>query len=119
MINVYPIKGGYRRGFIVTGHAEYAPHGMDIVCASISAITQTVVMGLETVAVIEKNVKNGYMMVEIPNPSDITDVLIDMMVNGLQHISKQYREYVQVWKDGHIDEDERVQRGYRTTQSAR
>jgi len=119
MINVYPLKGGYGNGFIVTGHAGYAPHGADIVCASVSAVTQTIVMGLEKVAIVEKNVKSGYMLIEIPAPSDVTDILIDMMVEGLLHISLQHKDYLQVWKDGYIDEDARVQRGYRTTQSTR
>lgn len=32
------------------GHANYAPHGQDIVCASVSAILQTAVLGLEAIA---------------------------------------------------------------------
>jgi uncharacterized protein YsxB (DUF464 family) len=32
------------------GHANYAPHGQDIVCASISAILQTAVLGLQNLA---------------------------------------------------------------------
>ena len=34
-------------GFSVTGHANTAPHGQDIVCAGISALTQTAVLGLD------------------------------------------------------------------------
>jgi uncharacterized protein YsxB (DUF464 family) len=34
----------------VKGHAGYAPHGHDIVCAAVSAILQTAVLGLESVA---------------------------------------------------------------------
>jgi uncharacterized protein YsxB (DUF464 family) len=34
----------------VKGHAGYAPHGQDIVCAAVSAILQTAVLGLESVA---------------------------------------------------------------------
>lgn len=34
----------------VKGHSGYAPHGQDIVCAAVSAILQTAVLGLESIA---------------------------------------------------------------------
>lgn len=34
----------------VDGHADYAPHGQDIVCAGISAITQSCALGLQAIA---------------------------------------------------------------------
>lgn len=34
----------------VDGHADYAPHGQDIVCAGISAIMQTCALGLQAIA---------------------------------------------------------------------
>lgn len=34
----------------VKGHANYAPHGKDIVCAGISAIVQTCALGLQAIA---------------------------------------------------------------------
>lgn len=34
----------------IKGHAGYAPHGQDIVCAAISAIAQTAVLGIESIA---------------------------------------------------------------------
>ncbi len=37
------------QGFIVSGHAEYDEPGRDIVCAAVSALTQSVVLGLEEV----------------------------------------------------------------------
>lgn len=34
----------------VDGHANYGAHGSDIVCAGVSAILQTAVLGLEAIA---------------------------------------------------------------------
>ena len=31
----------------VIGHAEYAPHGQDIICAAVSALLQTFIMSVE------------------------------------------------------------------------
>ena len=51
MIHVKPITidtvESYRLGFIVEGHAEFAPHGQDIVCAGVSAIVQAAILGIE------------------------------------------------------------------------
>ena len=38
------------KGFIVKGHADYAPYGEDIICSAVSAIVQTAQMGLERLA---------------------------------------------------------------------
>ena len=34
----------------VSGHANTAPHGSDIVCAAVSAITLTLIRGLKNIA---------------------------------------------------------------------
>lgn len=34
----------------IKGHANYAEHGQDIVCAGVSAIIQTAILGLEEIA---------------------------------------------------------------------
>ena len=36
------------RGFLSAGHADWAEEGSDIVCAAVSALTQTCVNALET-----------------------------------------------------------------------
>ena len=41
------ISGGEIRGFDVSGHAEYAPYGEDIVCAAVSILTIATVNSLE------------------------------------------------------------------------
>jgi len=40
-------SGGLVRGFSIRGHADAATHGTDIVCAAISALSQTAILGLE------------------------------------------------------------------------
>lgn len=34
----------------INGHANYAEHGQDIVCAGVSAIIQSAILGLEEIA---------------------------------------------------------------------
>jgi uncharacterized protein YsxB (DUF464 family) len=42
-------KDGYIE-IVADGHANSAPHGQDIICASVSAILQTAILGLEAIA---------------------------------------------------------------------
>lgn len=37
-------------GILIRGHADYAPRGLDIVCAGVSAIIQAAVCGLREIA---------------------------------------------------------------------
>jgi len=47
MITVTIVKDGFDyKGIRSEGHANYAPHGQDIVCASISALIQTAIQGI-------------------------------------------------------------------------
>lgn len=45
-IQVWRDTAGHARRLLVKGHAGYAGHGQDIVCAAVSAIAQTAVLGL-------------------------------------------------------------------------
>lgn len=42
-------KGGYSQ-ITISGHANYAANGKDIVCAGISAINHTMILGLKAIA---------------------------------------------------------------------
>lgn len=48
MITVTLLRDARRhiRAFHAEGHAAYAPHGRDIVCAAVSALTQCALLGL-------------------------------------------------------------------------
>ncbi|HBG01499.1 MAG TPA: ribosomal-processing cysteine protease Prp [Firmicutes bacterium] len=45
----YRAKEGGWQGFRAHGHTNYAQHGEDIVCAAISVLTQTAILGLTRV----------------------------------------------------------------------
>ena len=47
---LYTAEGGQVTGFLCAGHAAYADEGQDIVCAAVSALTETCVNALERVA---------------------------------------------------------------------
>jgi uncharacterized protein len=99
MITVRPVKGAYTNGYLVEGHAGFAPHGQDIVCSAVSALTQTTLLSLERYGVIEKHVESGNMQVAVPEPNTYTQVLINSMVHGLIHIERAYNQFLHVEKE--------------------
>lgn len=80
--------------FTVSGHADTAPHGQDIVCAAVSAIVQTAIMGVERIA-------HGPSAITRPGDvrwqgvvDDVAEGIIETMLLGLQDIADQYPETV-------------------------
>lgn len=90
----------------VSGHAQYAPTGTDIVCAGVSALTQALVITLEAFEVQRKCVRVEPGNVQIVCASSaFTDVLFYHTVLGLIHIARQYPKYVQMCTEGFFADD--------------
>ena len=62
----------YSNEIKVRGHANYAPHGQDIVCAGVTALTQTLVESLKTLTgnEIKYDMSPGRVDIEIENPDE-------------------------------------------------
>lgn len=84
----------------VSGHAEYAEHGKDIVCAAVSTLTQVFIASVEelTAADIKHAVNSGYTVIDIKESTERAQVLIDSFFIGCQMVAEQYPEYVRVTK---------------------
>lgn len=88
--------------FQATGHADYAPHGEDIVCAAVSALVQTTVLGLAHHVGIkpEIKVKAGYLRCNIPENAAKKKaevrLLLEVMLTGLREIKKEYPKYLEL-----------------------
>ncbi|SNX55159.1 ribosomal-processing cysteine protease Prp [Thermoanaerobacterium sp. RBIITD] len=89
--------------FVIKGHAGYDVYNKDIVCAGVTAVAQTAILGIEllhTVS-IDKMIDDGYMHVEIKDNGSNEDkiklcAIIDTMILGLKDIEKDYPKYVRV-----------------------
>jgi len=87
-------------------HAGFADYGKDIVCAGISSITQTAVLGIKKLTKIEHNFvvdeKKGFLSLEIFDSNvksqDFHDaqVILKTMFCGLEDLAKQYPKYVKL-----------------------
>lgn len=95
-------SAGQVEAFAVTGHAGYAEAGQDIVCAGVSAITLTTVLGLENVLGIEcaGKQRDGRLICRLPRmPEHLrekADLLLTTMIVGLQAVKESYADYVRI-----------------------
>lgn len=93
-------RAGELCGFISAGHAEYGEEGEDIVCAAVSALTETCVNALESVAHITPKIKSGggFLAAALPKGEETRDaqVLLQGMRQGLKDIAAEYPSYIRL-----------------------
>ncbi len=77
----------------VSGHADTAPKGADIVCAAVSALTLTLLRGLREIACMElyESVEPGNVCIEWQTVNDTGKALIDTWFLGLCGIAAEYQ----------------------------
>ncbi len=98
--------GDRSKGFVIRGHAGAAEPGQDLVCASISALTQTALLGLDaflTVKPVWKMGNDGYLecwLSEGLSPADLekAEVIMGTLELGLKSIEEGYGQYLKVSK---------------------
>lgn len=90
-------------GFEVSGHSGYAEVGKDIVCAAVSAIVQTAILGLTDVVGIEVvyHQRSGKARCRLPEwlTGDLrreANIVLETMLCGLKSIQEGYGPYIKV-----------------------
>jgi uncharacterized protein YsxB (DUF464 family) len=103
MINVtFAIKGNDIIGFEVRGHAGYAPIGKDIVCAAVSILAQSTVIGLEKIAKVKGSyeVDAGYLRYTLldytANNAIQAQALLQTMQFTVEELASQYEKFINV-----------------------
>ncbi len=86
-----------------SGHTGYACEGEDIVCAAVSSIIQTAVLGVLMLAKVDAEVKrgDGYLLVKIPkNLSEDRkrdcNLLLNAAILGVSDIREEYSDYIEL-----------------------
>lgn len=85
-------------GIIVDGHAGYAEHGKDIVCAAVSVLTQNLINSIEslTIDMIDYEIDEGHIKIAYKDLSEKGCLLVDSFFIGISEIIRVYGEaYVQ------------------------
>ena len=86
-------------GITVDGHAGYAETGKDIICASVSVLTQGLVHSLESLTndEISYHVSNGHIDINYKDLSERGCLLVDSFFIAVSDIQNAYGEqYVKI-----------------------
>lgn len=85
-------------GITVSGHAGYAETGKDIVCAGVTALTQTLICSLENLPgdKIEYAVSPGRADIYYGDLSEEGKLLVDSFFIGICQIVDEFPDYVRI-----------------------
>lgn len=94
------------RALTVSGHAGYAGHGRDIVCAAASTLITTCANALESVAkiapLVEQDEKNAAISVALPQnlthaEEHDAQIIMETTLCGFSDIAREYPHYLQIY----------------------
>lgn len=76
----------------ISGHANTAPRGSDIVCSAVSALTITLIRGLKEIACMRlyESVEAGNICIKWQTINDTGKALIDTWFLGMCGIAEEY-----------------------------
>ena len=84
-------------GFTVSGHANMGEYGEDLVCAAVSAVVQTALLGITDVCQIQAGVsieegETRCILTKDADPDEIrrAGIVLDTMIAGLRSIQASY-----------------------------
>ena len=82
----------------ITGHSNYDTLGKDIVCSAVSSIVTTTINGIISIdeKAISYNYKNDKMTITNLKKDEITDKLLNNMLDLLKSLAKDYPKNINV-----------------------
>ena len=82
----------------VSGHADYAVFGSDIVCAGVTALAQTLIKSIKDLTddKIEYEISPGKVDIKYGNLSEKSRALVDSFFIGICMIAEEFPEYVRI-----------------------
>ncbi|MCL2555743.1 MAG: ribosomal-processing cysteine protease Prp [Firmicutes bacterium] len=95
-------KDGHIISVSAEGHTEYALEGEDIVCAAVSSIMQTALLGLLTVAKIQidfkRNDEEGILKFDLPRLDKMqrhdADIILETMLMGINDLYENFSKFI-------------------------
>ena len=82
----------------VSGHANYAEYGKDIVCASVSSVIATIVnciMNIDKSSITYQDDGKTIIITKINN-NEVVNTIFATMINILKDLENQYKENIKV-----------------------
>lgn len=96
----FRIKSSQIVSFSMDGHAGYGNSGEDIVCAALSVLSQSMIIGIEEILKInlKYEIKDGYLKLSIEHNSEEEinqcQVLLKTMLKSIESMIISYGEYI-------------------------
>jgi uncharacterized protein YsxB (DUF464 family) len=92
------IGKGIFHGFKITGHVGFDVKGKDVVCAAISAVSQSTLIGLNEVMKVDLNyeIKDGLIRCDLKDSNECAQFMMKTLYQTLVQISKQYPRNVSI-----------------------
>ena len=98
-------QSGLIHSFEMKGHADFAEHGKDLVCAGASAVSfgaVNAIIALTSITpIIKQKGDGGYLYVEVPSMEDSEkaaniQLILESMIVSLQTIEQDYGKYIKI-----------------------
>jgi uncharacterized protein YsxB (DUF464 family) len=103
-VTIHRTQEGTIQSFKMTGHAEFAEHGQDIICAGASAVAVGTVNAIDQLCSIRAEehtvMKSGFLEFRLPELEDEAfqkaQVLLEGMIVSLRSIETAYGDFIKV-----------------------
>ncbi|MCI5774661.1 MAG: ribosomal-processing cysteine protease Prp [Erysipelotrichaceae bacterium] len=83
-------------GMNVSGHAEYAEHGNDLVCAGVSCIMFGLCNALDMLCQIEAEAISNHIDIKIDQPNRDTQLIMQTALIQLQTMEQQFSQFIRI-----------------------
>lgn len=103
-ITINRTESGLIRSFTLSGHADFAEHGQDIVCAGASAVSFGAVNAIEALTGVAAEVEQGnggFLQCTFPETiseelQEKVQLLLKGMIVSLETIEQSYGEHIKI-----------------------
>ena len=98
-VKIFVNEDGMIDGYVVSGHSGTAARGQDIVCAGVSALTQSALLGImeHLHRTVNYDIASGNLEMRlIESPNDCTEAILRTMYMGLAEIEKISPKGIQI-----------------------
>jgi uncharacterized protein YsxB (DUF464 family) len=102
-VTIHRTEAGIQ-SFKMTGHADFAEHGKDLVCAGTSAVVFGSINAIETLCNVQANIEigrnGGFLTYALPDLDNDTfqkaQLLLEGMIVSLKTIEMDYGKYIRI-----------------------
>ena len=97
-VKIFVNEDGMIDGYAVSGHSGTAARGQDIVCAGVSALTQSALLGIMEYLhrTVDYDIASGNLKMRLKEPDDSTEAILRTMYMGLAEVQKISPKDVQI-----------------------